>query len=201
MPPKTRKVRKLKKREKIVLHVKGGIGEHLGLPECTLLSQFQMSDENITGFKRFIHSPMDCFINALQLFGLLDSLNANLLRISSAGRTGFSKEEIEMIFILFKGNNFDFKSTNNYNEFSQSIVSLLHPGYAVFAGYTGHVFIIARTSNNAIIYIDPQIPVICDLSISECETLIQTPDNIYYLLFNSQQLLTTDQIRTLGIQI
>jgi hypothetical protein len=178
--------------------IKGGIKEDMGLPECTNLSQFQITDENISGFYRYIRSPTDCVINALQLFGLLDIVTSNLLRISAYGFT-ITKEKIEMMFILFKGNNFDFKSTTNFHEFAQQIETFLKPGYAVFAGYTDHVFILARKTNGVIVLIDPQIPTICD--INDCQHLIQRPNSNYFLLFNSPQKLTNQQLQTVGFQI
>jgi hypothetical protein len=62
-----------------------------------------MSDDNIRGFERLVYKRNDCFINAIQLFGALDTVNANILRISSAGDTGFTEEQIERIFILKLG--------------------------------------------------------------------------------------------------
>lgn len=169
------------------------------LPECTIMSQFPMSDNNIVGFKRFINSPMDCVINALQLFGLLDTVSANLLRIpASLQDTGFSKEEIEMIFILFMGNNFTFTLTKNFQEFATYIETFLNPGYAIFAGYTGHVFILARHLNGEIMLIDPQEPIYCN--INNCQDKIRTGSN-YFLLFNSVEKLSKSQLQKLGFSL
>jgi hypothetical protein len=75
------------------------------------------------------------------------------------------------------------------------ITNLLKPGNVVFAGYTGHVFLIGRLLNGDIIYIDPQIPTLCNLSNYECEQYlnINNRDMKWYLLFNSQERLTNQQ--------
>jgi len=174
---------------------KGGIGEERGFPQCTSLSQFKMTNESITKFGRHFQSPNDCFINALELFGILDVKSANLMRISSAGQSGFSKSQIEIIFIYILGNNFDFKPTNNYDEFASWIHTLLHPGFAVLGGYKGHVFLIAKLADNTIIYIDPQIPpngIICDVRQCENQYLKNSPKP-WYLLFNSVEKLSNIQ--------
>jgi hypothetical protein len=173
------------------LKFKGGFREEQGFPACNNLTQIIMSDEQINNFQRDITSPMDCFINALQLFGVLDTRTANLMRISSLGKTGFQKEEIEMIFIYVTGKNFDFKATHDYSEFSSTIKQRLQPGHAVFAGYEGHVFIIARTQTGTILYIDPQVPIICNLA--ECEERFLTSRSTFYLLFNSDEAITVEQ--------
>jgi len=194
-----KKIKKYKNKSKKSI-LKGGIKEEFGLPECTVMSQFQISDANILGFKRYVKSPMDCFINALQLFGLLNELTANLLRIPTALQTyGFTKEDIEMIFILFKGNNFNFKSTHNFQEFSQQIDTYLHPGYAIFAGYLGHVFILARKLDGLIMLIDPQGPLFCN--INDCQHYIYKPNTDYFILFNSPEKLTVQQLQFAGFQL
>ena len=171
---------------------KGGIGEAHGFPQCTTLSQFQITDEALTNFGRVFQSPSDCFINALQLFNIIDGMNANLMRISSAGRTGFEKEQIEIIFIYILRYNFDFKATYDYNQFTIWVQSLLQVGYGVLGGYTGHVFIIARRSDNSLVYIDPQIPVICDVSTCQ-DTYLSNQRGPWYLLFHSLEQLTVEQ--------
>ena len=169
------------------------------LPDCNNLSQFQINDENIQSFRRYINSPMDCVINALQLMGLLDTVTSNLFRISCVGTNGFEKDQIEKIFILYKGVNFEFKSTTNFNEFLNWIETKLLPGNVVFAGYTGHVFIIGRLLNGNIMYIDPQINKFCN--IKTCQNLIMHEGKSYYLLFNSEKKLTIDQLNIIGFVV
>jgi len=168
-------------------------------PECDILSQFKISDENIMNFKRYLKSPMDCVINALQLMGILDTLSSNILRISCVGTTGFEKEQIEKIFTLYTGVNFEFKSTKKFDEFVQIIETQLLPGNVVFAGYTGHVFIIGRYLNGQLVYIDPQLNIICN--ILECQDMIRNGGKEYFILFNSQDKLTNQQLEHLGFTL
>jgi hypothetical protein len=171
------------------------------LPECNSLSQFAINDKNIYEFKRnYIHSPGDCFINALQLLGY-DSLNSNILRVSIAGRMGFYNKEIELIFTLLFNHHFCFKNTNNYYDFYNFINVSLYPGHAILAGYNGnstsHVFILARNLQGKIIYIEPQLNLISDLN--ECSFLINNSDNLnFQILFNSSESLTKKQLKKLG---
>lgn len=186
---------------------KGGYGETVGFPECTNLSQFVISDYNIQNFSRHFSSPMDCFINALQLYGAIDEMCANLMRISGVGRKGFSKEELEIIFMYITGYNYDFKTTTNYDDFVKQIENNILPGHAVFSGYQdiyegksiSHVFIIAKTSDNKIVYIDPQIPIICDVEM--CQNLYLRQHQTWYLLFNSTIKLNNFQIQYVKNQV
>lgn len=183
------------KRQSILLEKRQG----LSFPKCTTLSQFKISDENIAGFKRFVDKPMDCVINALQIFGALDSKSSNILRISCAGDEGIYIEQIEKIFTLLLGNNFDFQSSDNYQDFVEIIEKTLLPGYGVFAGYTGHVFIIARKENGVIMLIDPQrSQIVCE--INKCQDYIRNYKE-YYLLFQSPEKLTPSQISSMGFYL
>ena len=171
------------------------------LPACTSLSTFVMSDENIHRFDRLVYKRNDCFINAIQLFGALDTVNANILRISSAGDTGFTEEQIERIFILKLGNNFQFQPTDNYEAFTDKIKRELAPNHAIFAGYMDdcgnrHVFILARSKDGTILYIDPQVPPICD--VTQCEAIFRDRKVQWWLLFNSPEKMTPDQLRKVG---
>jgi len=189
---KTRKSRTLIKNKKNNKKKMGGMLEEHGLPQVNMLSQFQMSDVNLFSFNRLFNAPMDCFINALQLMGVLNLLSANIMRISTLGVTGFTKEQIEIIFSYVYGTNFEFKETSNYQEWSQWIAQYLMPGYAVFSGFTGHVFIIARSTNGTLYYIDPQLNLFCDLSNTSCESYLRDKST-WYLLFNSREKLTLEQ--------
>jgi hypothetical protein len=142
---------------------------------------------------------MDCVINALQLIGVLDTFSSNILRISCVGSTGFEKDQIEKIFVLYKGVNFDFKSTKNFDEFANSIETQLLPGNIVFAGFTGHVFIIGRYLNGKLVYIDPQINTICD--IITCQDILKKGGKEYFILFNSKEKLTNPQLEYLGFTL
>ena len=190
--------RKTRKRK-----LRGGLGEAYGFPPCTILSLFSITDEQIASFNRGVQTPMDCFINALQLLGVINDMTANIMRISAAGRAGFSQEEIEKIFILLTKHNHDFKATPNIAEFSTWIASHLPPGKVVFAGHEGqsnHVYLIGRAADGRILYIDPQLGTICDLSLEECQKLI-SDNHIFRLMFHSAGQLTPDQLHMLGFSI
>lgn len=162
------------------------------------LSQFTMTDERIQSFKRFIKSPRDCFINAMQLMGMIDIFSANVLRISFAGELGFKKEQIELIFTLKTSKPFKFYQMN-YEKFYDTIKNNLEAGKVVFAGYTGHVFLIGKTHNGDIVYIDPQTEIgICNLSDENCEKLIQNKGD-YFLMYHTETELSKDELRKLGI--
>ena len=180
--------------------MRGGIGETHGFPQCNSLSQFKITDEQLLGFKRTAPTPMDCFINALQIIGVVDNITANIMRLSSAGKTGFTSEEIEKIFIFLSGHNHDFKATGSSREFSEWIDKNLVPGHVVFAGHQGtvnHVYLIGRQVNGTIVYIDPQVGIFCDLSKAECQGYL-TNNKVYRLMFNSVEKLSPEQITQLG---
>ena len=180
--------------------MRGGIGEIHGFPPCTSLSQFKITDEQILTFKRAVPTPMDCFINALQILGVVDNVTANIMRISSAGKTGFTTEEIEKIFVFLSGHNHDFKATGSPQEFSDWITAHLLPGHVVFAGHEGnvnHVYLIGRQVNGTIVYIDPQSAIFCDLSTPECQAHLMN-NKVYRLMFNSLEKLSPEQLSHLG---
>lgn len=162
-------------------------------------TQFRITDEQINQFRRLIHKPKDCFINAMQIMGMIDILGGNILRISCAGEHGFTKEQIEKIFMLHTGHYHDFVDMS-YMEFVELLETNLSPGYVTLAGYTGHVFIVGRYVDGRIVYIDPQLDTICDLLSTECESLIKGHRQ-YYLLFNSTEKLTSNQLQSLGFQV
>ena len=198
---KKNRTKKLR-RKQTIKKVKGGFGPEHGLPACTELALFPIIDQNILSFKRYLNSPMDCFINALQVFGLLDSLCANIMRISSAGRlSGFRKEEIEAVLILITGYNFDFTS-DNFVKFENTITTI-PINYGVLAGWKepsgSHVFVIARNSIGQLFLIDPQINYFGIYENSR--HLIYNPTRIFYLLLKSTEKLTQEQIRSLGFNI
>jgi hypothetical protein len=148
---KTRKTRKIK--QKIY---KGG-----KLPEANLLSFFKITDENLLYFQRQFPRPMDCVINALQILGLIDNTHAQIMRISSLGHLGITKEQIELIFIYLKKRNFKFINAQNIEEWIRTIERKVPPGSVVFGGYSigteGHVFLIGRNLKGHLVYIDPQV--------------------------------------------
>jgi hypothetical protein len=166
----------------------------------TTFTQFRITDDSINSFQRVIASPMDCFINAMQIIGIINNISANLMRISSAGVTGFSKEQIESIFLLVLKRNVEFKSSDNFQEFSSTIYSTLMPNHVCFCGYTGHVFLIGRRANGTIVYIDPQVNQLCNLDDPTCQAYVRDKPR-YFILFNSDHVIPDENIRQLGLNV
>ena len=165
-----------------------------------ILSQYRIADENITNFKRFVKAPNDCVISALQIMGMIDDFTGNMLRISFIGQTGFTKQQIELIFTLRTGKPYKYHQMK-YDTFSQTIKEKLMPGHVVFAGYTGHAFLIGRTLDGNLFYIDPQTEVgICNLADDNCEELIKTQGD-YFLLYHTETFLSKEELRKLGFHI
>jgi hypothetical protein len=190
-----KKIKKIKKKQS------GSVKDYENRP-CINLSIIPIADENINKFNRVIQSPADCVINSLQILGVITSLSANIMRISSAGKYGFTKNEIEKIFILITGYNNEFKATHSSQDFFEYIESI-PPGNAVFCGYEGnawHVYLIGRTINGSILYIDPQLGVICNLNSEQCKRYI-TNNNLFRLMFRSTDRMTLDQLRSIGFSV
>jgi hypothetical protein len=134
----------------------------------------------------------------MQLMEMIDTTAANILRISYAGELGFKKEQIELIFTLKTSKPFKFYKMN-YDIFYDTIKNTLEAGHVIFAGYTGHVFLIGKTYNGDILYIDPHTEVgICNLSDENCEKFIQNKGD-YFLMYHTDTLLSKDELRKLGI--
>jgi hypothetical protein len=190
---KTRKSKNFRRKNKKIV---GGLLESNGLPACNNLSIFPVSDSNITNFTRYLALPNDCVINALQIMNAIDEKTANILRVSTLGKP-FSKEQIELIFIYALNHNFNFMSFDSYETWIKTIENFLAPGYVAFAGYkgiSGHVFLIGRYTNGAILLIDPQINAFCNLLDPECSKYINTYEiKEWYLLNNSTDTLTPEQ--------
>ena len=169
----------------------GGINV-TGLPNANWVSLFGISNDLIQNFRRPVSVPMDCFINALQFIGILDPMCANIMRVSTLGDSGFTRAQIEIIFSFFYKTNFHFKSTDDFEVWYNWIVSNIRPGHVVFAGYPGHVFLIA-SDGERLVYIDPQINgTLHDFSSHEGQQLLRGKGT-YYLLFNSEVNLTQAQ--------
>lgn len=196
-----RKSRKLKikkqNRNKCIKSQKGGIYEDQGLPPCTEISTFRVTDDQINGFERLINSPMDCVITAMQIIGMLDGKSANIMRVTTLGIHGITKIQIELIFTLFYNKNFDFKQTYDYDEFTRTISATLPVGHVVFGGYVGHVFILARHLDGSIYYIDPQINTYCNVADDQCSALFTQNQSSWFLMTNSVENLTPVQYQTL----
>ena len=168
-------------------------------PPCTIISTFVMSDANIQSFNRLIRSPMDCFINALQLIRILDQRTADIMRISTSGVVGFSQKQIELIFMYTLKKNFNFKRFYRFDTWQQEITQHMPLSTCVFAGYrmgmndgAGHVFIIAKNNNGIIFYIDPQLNTMCNITEPDCQAHLINK-NFYFILYNSRATLTVSQ--------
>lgn len=175
------------------------------LPDCTVLSEFPFAQDSIDQYRSVVPrhaSYMDCFINALQLLRLFDERTANIMRVSSAGVSGFTHEQIVSIFILFSGLHYEFKLLS-IDDFWR-MLNRLTRGHAVLAGVKttlwgiGHVFLIRKTADDRLEYLDPQIYTVCDLShpTAECSAVLNQP--LHYMLFQSTVKLSPDQLRHWG---
>ena len=184
------------------------------VPATNIVSQFLISDNSLAEFKKLVKSnPTDCVISALQIIGALDVFSSNVLRIfikgqflTRKGRNQFTynegmrlitTEEIEKIFILRYGNNFKFKTVDNYENFIGIITTELLPGNVLFCGvmnddYTRHVFLIGRKMDGKLVFIDPHENVnqYCEIEDPECSKYFDKKLN-YYILYNSDEKLTT----------
>jgi hypothetical protein len=187
------------------------------------VTQFPFKQEFITNFHSVIKpglTPMDCFINACQLVGILDNLNANILRISCAGKSGFSLDAMEKIFTLksasltpgiIKYFNFtDLNVLGGVNLFANVLNNNLKKNHAAFCGWRqnsgAHVFIIAKDNTGKIYYLDPQqSSEACILTNNQvCQKLLEngkTNDRRYYILFNTKDSVPTNIIEDLGFDL
>ena len=154
-------------------------------------AEFEMSNALINGFQRKIPKPMDCVINALQLMGALPVNCAELMRIV-AGDGGFQKDQIEDTFrYLFPSKSWKFSPFSNLNELGNYTTNLMKNGTVVFCGYQGynptvkksigHVFLVGKDISGTPLYLDPQIPTICNLSDPQC-TKYLSGKNAYFIL-------------------
>lgn len=174
-----------------------------GIAEPNILVEVIISDETLCNFRRYKNSQMDCLINAMQLMGLIDIKAANLLRISYAGtNTGFTAEQISCIFMLYTNKFCLFRQIANIETFFSQI-QLLTPGTVTLGGYTvsglSHVFLIGKTQTGQLVYIDPRetVSTYCNLSEEQCYNILANK-NVYYLLYRNDNILTEQQLTSLG---
>lgn len=148
------------------------------------VSQFQITDDAISKFRRWVKKPKDCVINGMELLGILNDQNADIARIM-VGDQGLTVEQIEQIFSLIEPNfNWRFFRFSKLETLAQFTNQELKPSHAIFCGYLGqegHVFLIAKTLGGDVMYIDPQINELCELDKSSCIKLIDNKQ-IYYIL-------------------
>jgi hypothetical protein len=170
---------------------------------------FNITNAQIGAFQSYIDkgaTPMDCFINALQLIGYIDVYTANLLRLTSLAKQGFMPDVIEKIFIYGSGmkeqknNLFQFMPLspqyfNMPNSLSvlEKYMSIMPPGSSIFVGWLlpggGHVFLISRTQDGRFFLLDPQLAKApCDLTTKQCIDAFGPSDNrLFYILFRSNE--------------
>ena len=151
-----------------------------------LVSQFQISDENLLRFRRFVKKPMDCVINALEILRVLDQNAADLMRIV-VGDQGLTIENIQHIFkYMYPQYRFRFFKYTNLHTLSDFCKNELNPGHVIFCGYSKqgfrHVFLIGKNLLGTILYIDPQVDAFCDLSSEQsCLPYIMDAEEYYIL--------------------
>lgn len=120
---------------------------------------FQITSNNIDNFRRNFARPRDCLINALQLLGLVDSIEALNLRIRY-GNFGFEQQEIVNFFNNYYNLFHCFSSYDNLQDILY-VISQLPIGVGFLSGvqfHNGekHVFITAKDLNGNILVLDPQ---------------------------------------------
>jgi hypothetical protein len=178
------------------------------------LTQFPFRKEYVKNMNSYLKSklsPMDCFINACQLIGVLDTLNANILRISCIGRQGINIGDIEKIFTIKSASletpsgilknlqrYYKFTSLNNLGDnqieiFFNILKNNLKKGFAAFCGWQesggAHVFIIAKLYNKEDLwYLDPQkVGSPCKINNNiDCQNLLHKGQvRKYFILYNT----------------
>jgi hypothetical protein len=158
-------------------------------------------------------TPMDCFINAMQIIGVFDSVQANILRISCVGDKGITASAIGQMltYVSYDTNTImDVEGETSFNfyffqKFSNpqiwiDTISLHISGKdkLVFAGYDGHVFSFA-SENDKIYYLDPQLPdKVYELNEETVTNYLTHPGKSYYLATRSNKLLQRD-LSVLGL--
>jgi hypothetical protein len=207
---KTYKYKKQKKTSKTLREKKryvGGIGDDINakyitdFPQCTQITTFDMDILKLIEFKRHVNSGTDCFISALQIFGLISSDCADIMRLAYKNVGGVGKEEMESVFIYLRKLNYCFREFLTFDEFKTTLDTVPRKK-AVFVGHMiqekGHVFIIYKKALGDYAIIDPQdIPQISiHLNYDKLNEYFPTnmPDYKYYILTESETKLTEDQL-------
>jgi hypothetical protein len=149
------------------------------------VSQFYITDENLAKFGRWVKKPMDCVINALEIIGILEKNSADLMRIA-VGDVGLQIFQIEEIFkYMYPNFSWQFYRYTNIQTLENFCIHELQPSRVIFCGYNmkgfKHVFLIGKTNNNQILYIDPQVNGLCDLQQAGCFSYIQNAEEYYIL--------------------
>lgn len=181
-------------------HMKGGI-MHSSFPVTNSLSCFPFSQSTISNFRRRFATPMDCVITTLQMIGLINRFTAEIMRISCMGKTGINTETIMSVFIIAFKRNFNFIKLDSYEQFIRELTANLPCNNVAFCGYknqdnTNHVFLMCREACGDLSLLDGTIATNCSVTNPSCRQLL-TGKKSYYLLYNSRESLTDEQIESL----
>jgi hypothetical protein len=137
------------------------------------VTYFPISDTNLSLFKRWVKKPNDCVINALEVLNLLDSTCADLMRIV-VGDVGLFPHQVLLVFkYLFSSYEWKFVYFTNIQSIYSVFVAMPIDSAILCAAESisnGHVFIIAKGSQNIPYLIDPQLgtSLFCDLRNTPC---------------------------------
>ena len=148
------------------------------------VAQFKLTDDSISKFRRWVKKPRDCVINAMELLGILDDQNADIARIL-IGDTGAQIKQIEDIFEVvepkFKWNFYKFTNIQTLAQFTSSELKPQHTIFCGYMGNEGHVFLIAKSIEGKVYYVDPQVDAICNLDTNECYNFIDNKKSYFIL--------------------
>ena len=149
------------------------------------VAQFPITDNAVHNFRRWVKKPKDCVINAMELLQCLDSRTADICRIM-VGDIGLQTAQIEQIFSLLHPSNYwKFVKFPDLRTLEYITQQELRPGKAMFCGYAGsntrHVFLIAKSLNGDIMYVDPHVNTLCALHDPRCVQYIEK-QRMYYVL-------------------
>ena len=103
------------------------------------------------------------------------------------GESGLTTVQIQQIFkVIAPSYQWIFYRFSNINKLSNFTVNELKPSHAIVCGYMGstgegHVFLIAKSRDGNIWYVDPQINKLCLLNDSNCLNLIDRKQGYYIL--------------------
>ena len=165
------------------------------------IAQFYISNENLLNFKRYVKKPYDCVINALEIIGILNGTNADLMRIA-VGDTGLDIYQIENIFSYIEPSfHWRFVRYSNIKTLVEFCFQTLKPSMVIFCGYLKgdfrHVFLIGKTNQMEIKYIDPQLNLFCNLKSKKCYTNIHDAQEYYILQTTANQEQVTQLFQDL----
>ena len=118
-----------------------------------------LTNEQLTYFKRDIPSPMDCVISAMQLGGILSNECANLMRLTAIGHQGMLISQLEQMFVYLTNSIVRFVPLELEN-LLEYLFKALKPQEIAFCAYSreigsGHAYIIGKGIDSQLYLIDP----------------------------------------------